>query len=67
MLNYLKITIMANKEKRSTVNVKKEKGTNKKANRKTEYQRTRDAYNSGTKSYRRACRENTMIAPRRVE
>ena len=58
---------MANKEKRQTVNVKKEKGTGKKANRKTDYQRTRDQFKNGTKSYRRACRANAMVVPRRVE
>ena len=59
---------MANKEKRPTTNVKKEKGTNKKkATIKTEYQRTRDQFKNGTKSYRRACRENSAIVSRRVE
>ena len=59
---------MANKEKRPTVNVKKEKGTNKKTGKgKTDYQKTRDAYKNGTKSFRRSCREKAMNIPRHVD
>ena len=58
---------MANKAKNAPKNAKKAKGTNKKVHGKTEYQRTRDAYNNGTKSYRRACRENAKVVPRRLD
>ena len=58
---------MANREKRPQKNAKKEQGTNKKGRSKTDYQRTRDQYNSSTKSYKRACRENAKIVPRRLD
>ena len=57
---------MANKEKRSVKNNKKEQGTGKKQRAKTAYQRERDQYLGSTKSYKRACRENSQILPRRI-